>query len=130
MSAEIPLADEDLVEALADLHVDVNSENGDVVRVWQTRPHTIYGLDSASATTLPDDAETLIVTGAAGVATQERQLEEASRYVPRKLRDWAEQRLREFERGLARAARRHAARHSGLAEMPALDRWDDGSGWW
>jgi len=27
------LADEDLMQALADLHVDVNSENGDVVRV-------------------------------------------------------------------------------------------------
>jgi len=28
------LADEDLVEALADLHVDVNSEKGDTVRVY------------------------------------------------------------------------------------------------
>lgn len=27
------LADEDLVEALADLHVDVNSDDGDVVRI-------------------------------------------------------------------------------------------------
>lgn len=28
------LADEELVEALADLHVDINSEDGDVVRVY------------------------------------------------------------------------------------------------
>ena len=114
------------------LYIDDPDEpqSGDTVRIWYTRMHTINGLDSATATTLPADAETLIVTGAAGVATQERQLEEASRYVPRKLREWAEARLREFERGLSAAVRRRAARHSGVAAMGTLDRWDDGSGWW
>ena len=38
--------------------------------------------------------------------------------------------MAEFERGLLAAARRGAARHSGIASMPPLDRWDDGSGWW
>jgi len=61
--------------------------------------------------------------------TQERVQEDPSRYVPRKLREWAEARLTEFERGLRAVARRTAARESGIAEMPAIDRWDQGEGW-
>jgi len=114
------------------LYIDDPNEpqSGDTVRIWYTRMHTVNGLDGAATTTLPDDAETLLVTGASAVATQERQLEDPSRYVPRKLQDWADARLREFERGLKAASRRRAARHSGIATMPPLDRWDDGSGWW
>lgn len=101
---------------------------GDVVRVWYTQPHTLYGLDSATATTIPADAETLIVTGAAGFAAEERVQEQPQSYVPRKLRDWAENRIREFERGLKLVGRRQAARHSGVASGPVLDRFD-GDGW-
>lgn len=106
-------------------------ETGDVVRVWYTRLHALNGLDSASTTTIPHNAETLILCGAAGYAAQERIQEDPSRYVPRKLREWAEARLKEFEQGLTRLARREASRHSGIAPGPSLDRWDsEGTGWW
>lgn len=104
--------------------------SGDVVRVWYTLLHTLNGLDSATATTIPADADTLIVTGATGYAAQERVQEQAQRSVPRKLREWADARLREFERGLRLVARRGAARHSGIAVGAALDRWDSGGGKW
>ena len=108
------------------LYVDAGNEpqSGDVVRIWYTRLHTINGLDSASATSLPTNHDTLIVTGAGGCAAQERIQDEESRYVPRKLREWAQARLREFERGLKQLAREEGIEHSGIAEGPALDRWE------
>ncbi len=115
------------------LYIKDNDEPaaGEVVRIWYTRLHSINGLDSASTTTLPDDCETLLVTGAAGYAAQERVQEQPGRQVPVKLREWAEARLSEFERGLTALARRQAARYSGIAPGPTLDRWeDDNSGWW
>lgn len=104
-------------------------QSSDVVRIFYTRLHTINGLDSASVTTLPADQETLIVAGASGYTAQERVQDEAYRYVPRKLREWASARLKEFEAGLKRIARHEAIRHSGIARAPALDRWDTGEGW-
>lgn len=102
---------------------------GEVVRVFYTRLHSIDGLDSASTTTIPDDAETLIFTGACGYVAQEREQEQPGRGVPTKLREWADIRLKEFERGLERLSRRLATRHSGIAPGPTLDRYEDGSGW-
>jgi len=96
----------------------------DVVRVWYTRLQTLNGLDGAGSTSLPADAENLIVVGACGYAAEERIQEEPGRSVPRRLKEWAEGRLREFERGLKQAARRNASRHSGIAASPRLDRWD------
>lgn len=105
-------------------------QSADVVRLWYTRLQTINGLDGASTTTLDLDAETLIVTGATGYVAQERVQEDPARSIPRKLREWASARIREFERALKLLARREAARHSGIATTPALDRWDsEGSGW-
>lgn len=101
----------------------------DVVRIWYSKMRTLNGLDGASVTSLPGEDETLIVIGAAGFAAQETVQEEERRYVPRKLREWAHARLGEFERGLKRVAKRIAARHSGIAKVPALDKWEDGSGW-
>jgi hypothetical protein len=103
-------------------------QTGDVVRVYYTKKHALNGLDSASATSIRRDDETLLVTGACGFAAQERVQDEASRYIPRKLREWADARLREFRRGLERIARREASRASGIAVSPALDRWDGESG--
>jgi len=103
---------------------------GDVVRIWYTRLHSLNGLDGASATSFGDDVETLVVVGASGYAAQERVQEQSSRWVPRKLREWAEKRLQEFEAGLKRVASRAAVRAGGIAAGPVLDRWDDGSGWW
>jgi hypothetical protein len=104
-------------------------QSGDTVRIWYTRQHAIHGLDSASTTTLPTDAETLIVAGAAGYCAQERVQEDPARYVPRKLREWADARIKEFEKGLRAVARREAARHSGIARMAAIDRWDAEGSW-
>lgn len=100
--------------------------SGDVVRVWYERLCVINGLDGASTTTLPDDAETLLVTGAVGYVAEERIMEEpATRWrVPRALREWAAARLKDFERGLKKYAQRKGSRHGGLHELPALDRWD------
>lgn len=102
----------------------------DVVRVWYTSAQTINGLASASATSLPADDDNLIVTGAAGFAAQERVQEIEGRQVPVRLREWADARLRDFERGLAHLARQLATRASGIAPTGTLDRWQDGSGWW
>lgn len=84
----------------------------------------------ASTTTLPNQDEELILAGASGFATQERVQEQPQRNVPRKLREWADARLREFERGLHALGRREAAKHSGIATMAALDRWDRKDGGW
>jgi hypothetical protein len=97
----------------------------DVVRIWYTRPHTLNGLDSETTTTFSLQDETLIVVGASGFAAQEEVQDRDSRYVPRKLREWATARLSEFERGIQSVA----ARFSGIAPIPTLDRWDDGKGW-
>jgi len=104
-------------------------QTGDVVRLWYTRLQTLNGLDGASTTSIAEQDTNLIVVGAAGFAAEERVQEQPQRSVPRKLREWAEARLHEFERGLKQIARRQAARHSGIAALPALDRWDDGAGW-
>ena len=44
--------------------------------------------------------------------------------VPRKFREWASARLRDFDRGLRAYARRQAASAAGLGPLPPLDRWD------
>jgi len=106
-------------------------ETDDVIRIFYTAPHTLNGLDSAEATTIPERDINLIVAGATGFVAEERVQEQPQRNVPRKLREWAQSRLREFERGLVRLARRQAAKHSGIAPTPDLDRWDtDRSGAW
>ena len=114
------------------LHIPHGSEpqSSDVVRIWYDRLCTINGLDSASTTTLPEQDQELIIAGASGFAAQERVQDQPGRSVPRKLREWAHARLREFERGLRQLARRHATRDSGTAEMAALDRWDDKDDGW
>ena len=52
--------------------------------------------------------------------------------VPRKFRDWADARLKDFNRGLKAYARRQAATAAGIGQLPPLDRWDSndsGSRW-
>ena len=104
--------------------------SADVVRVWYKRLRTISSLDSASTTTLPDRDEQIIIAGASGFVAQERVQEQTTRYVPRKLREWAEARLKEFERALTRLAKHEAAKHSGVAQAANLDRWDNQNGDW
>jgi hypothetical protein len=105
-------------------------QDEDVVRVFYTRLHTLNGLDSATSTTFPPDAETLLVVGASGFVTQERVQELEGHFIPTRLREWSDARLREFERGLRQLARRNATLASGIAPGPTLDRWDDDGGWW
>ena len=114
------------------LFIDAQSEpqSGDTVRLWYSRLRSLNGLDSASTTTLPDQDEGLILAGAAGFAAQERVQEEVQRFVPRKLREWADARLREFERGLKALGRRQSAKHSGIATAATLDRWDKANDSW
>lgn len=105
--------------------------SGDVVRIWYTHLQTINGLDSASTTTVPTNHETLIVVGASGYATQEREQDTEAPRQPTKLARWAEANLKEFERGLARLSTEIGTLASGIANGPDLDRWDaEGTGWW
>jgi hypothetical protein len=108
------------------LYIKADSEpaEDDVVRIWYKKLRTISGLDSATSTTLPAQHESILLAGAAGFAAQERVQDESSRWVPRKLREWADARLREFERGLNKVARQLSSKHSGFAPVTPLDRWD------
>jgi hypothetical protein len=96
----------------------------DVLRIWYTASHTINGLDSETTTTLIDREVNTLIVGATGYAAQERVQEEEQYWGKRDLRDWAEARLREFEDALERLARRQAIKHSGVAQVGDLDRWD------
>lgn len=96
--------------------------------------YAIY--DESTGSTVPADDETLIVTGAAGIAALMRSRETAETlgvdgWVPERARVWGEARLAEFQAGLDRIAAQNASRASGIAAGPVLDRWEaDGSGWW
>jgi hypothetical protein len=70
-----------------------------IIRLWYQRLCNLNSLDGASATTIPDDPE-------------ERIIEKPGYRVPRKFRDWANARLRDFDRGLRTYALRQAARQS------------------
>jgi len=100
-------------------------ESGDVIRIFYTTEHTIENLDSATATTISDRDVNVLVTGAAGYAAQERIHEKEHWWGNRDLREWAFQRLKEFESALIRISRREGTIHSGVARTGALDRWDD-----
>lgn len=97
---------------------------GDIYRIWYTSNHAITGLDGGSLTTLTAPEVTTLIVGATGYCTQERIQEKEHWWGNRDLREWAATRLKEFESALARMSRREAARHSGIASTPALDRWD------
>jgi hypothetical protein len=110
----------------ATLYLDTASEpqSGDAVRIWHERLCTINGLDGAGATTLPADAETLLVTGAVGYIAEKHIMEKPGWRVPRDLKEWATARLQDFHRALKAHARRQATQHAGTGPLPALDRWD------
>jgi len=97
---------------------------GDVVRVFYTTPRTIEDFDSATATTLSARQEDLLIIGAAGIAAEERGMEEKSYYSNTRLRFWAASRLSQFKDGLAALAANQAALHSGIAPSNPLDRSD------
>lgn len=100
--------------------------SGETVRLWYEQLHTLYGLDSAAVTTLPADAENLIVTGAVAYVAEERVLEQPGWTPPRRFQDWAQSRMTDFQEGLAAISKREATREAGVHALPALDRWDGG----
>jgi len=99
-------------------------QSADVLRIWYTTEHTITDLDSATATTLSDRDVTTLIVGATGLCAQERIHEKETFWGNRDLREWAAQRLKEFEAALTRLARHHGIKHSGIAPSADLDRWD------
>jgi len=111
-------------------------QNGDTVRVWYTLPHTLNGLDSETTTTLPPGDDTLLVTGAAAHAALFRSAEISEvltidGWSPQRLKEWGELKMEAFRMGLTRIAAKEAARWSGIAKGPDLDRWEaEGVGWW
>jgi hypothetical protein len=111
------------------LSAGAEPEIGDVVRVWYVSMHQLEGLAGATATTLPDDAQTIILTGAAGYAAKARAAELPEELnidsdVVKRLQAYADGRLADFKAWLAFKARQNAARVAGIAPAPRLDRWD------
>jgi hypothetical protein len=100
-----------------------------VARVFYDAMQTIEDLDSATATTVPADDESLICTGAAGFAALSRALDldeqvTLDRDVPTKAKTWAGQKLQDFRQGLAAIARAQAVRGYSHVGLPKLDRHD------
>ena len=114
---------------------DYEPASGDVVRVFYTKLQTLNGLDSATATTVPLEDETLVATGAAGYAATSRAVDLAEqvtldRLTAQQVRAWGMAKLQEFRSGLKTVARRMAVENKSDVELPALDRFErDGSGW-
>ena len=109
-------------------------QDGDTVRIWYTTDHTINGLDSATASTIPDRHASVIALGASGFAAASRRvtiLEQAgaNAWAPKNLGLWAEQQLARFYDQLDKLGRRRASLDSGTAPMPEIDRWDAGESW-
>ena len=109
-------------------------QSGDVVRIWYTLPHTLDGLNSATATTLPPEDDSLIVCGASAICALMRaaaisETMTIDGWSPQRMREWGAIQWHRFRQGLELEARKEATRASGIAPGPRLDRYDDGSGW-
>jgi len=109
---------------------DEEPSSGDTVRIWYTKPHTLNGLDGATSTTVPEHHESLIVTGAAAIAAHMRATENSEEatvdgWPHRRYMELAAQWADTFHTRLALIARENAARWSGIAPGPTLDRWED-----
>jgi hypothetical protein len=96
---------------------------GDALRLWYTRAHTIESLDAGALTTLPAHHESGLVTGAAGYAAVSENIDQIGALhldltETDELRRWGSARLAEFERFLG------ALRAAAPAPGPAF-----GAGW-
>jgi hypothetical protein len=104
-------------------------EASTVARIFYDKVQALKDLDSASATTFPDEDESLIATGAAGYAALSRALDLSEqvtldRDVPTKAKTWAGQKLQDFRQGLATIARAEALKGRSHVGLPKLDRHD------
>lgn len=107
---------------------DYEPAAGDVVRLFYTKLHTLNALDSASATTFPENDDSVLVTGAAGYAATGRALDLAEkvtidRLTSQQVRAWGLSKLQEFRSKLRGIARSRAG-SGGNVELPPLDKWD------
>jgi len=103
-------------------------QNADVVRVFYTALHTLDDLDSATATTIPDEDDTTLAHGAAGFAAITRSVDLAEmisvdREAVKRMDTWGQQRLSDFRLHLQTIARK---RQAPTAHVPtgSLDRYD------
>ena len=106
-------------------------QDGDVMRVFYYVVQTLEDLDAATATTFPDDDESLIAQGAAGHAATSRAVDLAEqvsldRLTAQQIRAWGMAQLQQFRAGLRVVARRRAMVGRSRVEVDALDVWDDG----
>ena len=103
--------------------------SGDVVRLWLARDHTISGLESAAATTIPTNHTHILTWGAAGYAALSRalvvaELSNVNKWAERNLREWGEDQLLKFVESLDNLAAKAAALSGGIILAAALDRYD------
>ena len=118
------------------LYIDDGGEPAasDVVRIWYTTDQTLEDLNSAAATTFPQRHAGMIAQGAAGFAATQRRVTlsenvNLNEWAPRNLREWGEAQLAGFYEQLETLVKARAALAAGIAEMPALDRWDGDNAW-
>jgi hypothetical protein len=104
-------------------------QQDDELRIWYTARQEIEGLDSAAATTLIPEHESVIVTGAAGYAAMSRALDLVETagtdlYAVGMLGTWGRSRLREFN-GMLKLIREGSSRSgSSWGRGWDLDKWD------
>ena len=103
-------------------------QNGDTMRVFYTKMQTLNGLDSATATTVDLDDESLIAIGAAGYAATSRAVDLAEqvtldRLTAQQVRAWGLSKMQEFRSGLKKVAERQSLETRGDVELPDLDRY-------
>ena len=102
----------------------------DEVRIWYTKRQAIENLNSATATTLQGDHESLIVLGAAGHAAMSRaedliEISGTDLYQVGVLATWGSKKLREFKQKLSMIQRSSARRGPVYLQSNWLiDKWD------
>ena len=109
-------------------------QTDDEVRIWYTKRQTIADLDSATATTLQGDHESLIVLGAAGHAAMSRaedlvEIAGTDLYQVGILATWGSKKLREFKQKLTMIQRSSARRGPVYLQSNwVMDKWDSTGG--
>jgi len=103
---------------------------GEEIRLWYSTYHTIQDLASASATTIPTQHESLIVTGAAAHAAISRTLDlietaGSDLYAVGLIGSWAARKMREFRDQLQKLSTANARAGAPFAAGWKLDKWDE-----
>lgn len=101
-------------------------QSGDVCRVFYTLMQALKDLDAATATTFPDDDESIIAGGAAGYAATSRAVDLAEqvtldRLTAQQIRAWGMAQLQRFRADLKRVAEAEALRAPATVQVGKLD---------